>query len=58
MLSEPQDQCGSHNNFMKFLPKNYTLYGVYIFSNFGFRLNRLTLDDTKTRFHITEVVQS
>ena len=26
LLSEPQDQCGSHNNFMKFLPKNYTLY--------------------------------
>ena len=24
-----------------FFSKNYTLYGVYIFLNFGFRLNRL-----------------
>ena len=27
--------------FMKIFLKNYTLYGVYIFSNFGFHLNRL-----------------
>ena len=58
MLSVPQDHCGSHNNFMKFFSKNYTLYGVYIFSNFGFRLNRLALNDTKTHFYISEVVQS
>ena len=58
MLSVPQDHSGSHNNFMNFFPKNYTLYGVYIFSNFGFRLNHLTLNDTKTHFYISEVVQS
>ena len=35
VLSVPQDHCGTHNNFMKIFSKNYTLYGVYIFSNFG-----------------------
>ena len=28
ILSVPQDHCGSHNNFMKFFSKNYTLYGA------------------------------
>ena len=50
ILSVPQDHCGSHNNLMKFFSKNYTLYGVYIFSNFGFRLNRLAFNDTKKTF--------
>ena len=57
ILSVPQDHCGSHNNLMKFFSKNYTLYGVYIFSNFGFRLNRLAFNDTKIHFYISEVVQ-
>ena len=57
VLSVPQDRCGSHNNLMKFFSKNYTLYGVYIFSNFGFRLNRLAFNDTKIHFYISEVVQ-
>ena len=52
ILSVPQDHCGSHNNFMKFFSKNNTHYGVYIFSNFDFRLNRLALNDTKTHFYI------
>ena len=50
VLSVPQDRCGSHNNFMKFFSKNYTLYGDYIFLNFGFRLNRLAFNDTKNIF--------
>ena len=41
ILSVPQDHCGSHNNFLKIFSKNYTLYGVYIFLNFGIHLNRL-----------------
>ena len=56
MLSERQDHCGSHNNFMNIFSKNYTLYGFYIFSNFGFHPNRLALIDTKTHFYISEVV--
>ena len=57
ILSEPQDHCRSHNNFMKFFSKNYTLYGVYIFINFGFRLNGLAFNDTKTHFYKSAVVQ-
>ena len=30
-------------------------HGVYIFSNFGFRLNRLAFNDTKTHFYISKV---
>ena len=58
-LSVPQDHCRSHNNFMKFFSKNYTLYGVYMFMNSGFRLklNRLADNDTETLFYISEVVQ-
>ena len=56
VLSVPQDHCGTHNNFMKIFSKNYTLYGVYIFPNFGFRLNRLAFHDTKTHFYISKVV--
>ena len=58
IMSVPQDHCRSHNYFFKIFSKNYTLYGVYIFSNFGFCLNRLALKDTKTHFYISEVVQS
>ena len=47
ILSVPLDHCGTHNNFLKKFSKNYTLYGVYIYSNFDIRLNRLT-----TRKHI------
>ena len=50
ILSVPQDHCGVQNNLMKFFSKNYTLYGVYIFLNFGFLLNRLAFNDTKTLF--------
>ena len=50
VLSVPQDHCRTHNNFMKIFSKNYTFYGVYIFSNFGFRLNRFAFNDTKTFF--------
>ena len=57
-LSVPQDHCGSHDNFMKFFSENYTLYGVYIFSDFGFRLNRLALNDPYSHFYISEGVQS
>ena len=56
VLSVPQDHCGTHNNFMKIFSKNYTVYGVYIFPNFGFRLNRLAFHDTKTHFYISKVV--
>ena len=56
VLSVPQDRCGTHYNYMKFFSKNYTLYGVYIFPNFGFRLNRFAFNDTKTRFYISNVV--
>ena len=57
IISAPQDHFESHNNFMKFFSKNYTLYGVYMFSNFGFRLNRLAFNDTKIYFCTSEVVQ-
>ena len=57
ILSVPQGHCGSHNHFMKLFSKNYTLNGVYISLNFGFRLNRLMFNDTKTHFYISEVVQ-
>ena len=57
VFSVPQDHCGKHNNFIKFFSKNYTLYGVYISLNFGFRLYRLTFNDTKTHFYISEVDQ-
>ena len=57
ILSVPQDHCRSHNNFMKFFSKNYTLYGVYISLYFGFRLNRLASHVKKTYFYISEVVQ-
>ena len=57
ILSVPQDHCGRHNNFIKILSKNYTLYGVYIFLNFGFRVNRFAFNDTKTFFYISEVVK-
>ena len=57
ILSVPQDHCGSHNNFMNFFLKNYTLYCVYIFENFGFRLNPFAFNDSKTHFHKSEVVQ-
>ena len=56
VLSVPQDHCGTHNNFMKIFSKKYTLYGVYILSNFCFRLNRLTSNDTKTHFYTSKVV--
>ena len=52
VLSVPQDHCGTQNNFTKIFSKNYTLYGVYIFPNFGFRLTRLAFNDTKTLFYI------
>ena len=52
VLLVPQDHCGTHNYFINFFSKNYTLYGVYIFINFGFRLNRLAFNDTKTHFYI------
>ena len=55
VLSVPQDHYGIHNNFMRIFSKNYTLYGVYIFSNIGFRLNRLAFTDTKTHFYISKV---
>ena len=42
---------------MKFFSKNYTLYGVYISLNFGFRLNLLAFKDTKMHFYISEVVE-
>jgi len=46
------------DGLMKFFSKSYTLYGVYIFLNFGFRLNRLAFNDTKNiHFYISEVVQ-
>ena len=51
ILSVPQDHCGSHNNFLKIFSKNYTLYGVYIFLNFGICLNPLAFNDTKTHFY-------
>ena len=41
ILSVPQDHCESHNDFMTFFLKNYTLYGGHVSLNFGFRLNRL-----------------
>ena len=44
-----QDHCGWHNYLFS---KNYTLYGVYISLNFGFRLNRLAFNDAKTLFFI------
>ena len=52
ILSVPQGHCESHNNFMKFFKKNYTLYGFYIFINFGFRLNLLKdgLDLKKSQY--------
>ena len=53
VLSVPHDHCGTHNNFIKIFSRNYSLYGVYIFSNFGFRLNRLAVNDTKTHFYIS-----
>ena len=56
VLSVTQDHCGTHYNFMKNFSKNYTLYGVYIFPNFGFSLNRLTLNDTKIHFYKSKVV--
>ena len=58
ILSVPQDHWGSHNNFMKFFSKNFTLYCVYILINFGFRLNRVAFNDTKTHFHKSEVTLS
>ena len=57
VLSVLKGRCGTRNNLMKILSKNYTLYGVYIFSKIGFRLNRLAFNDTKTHFYISEVVQ-
>ena len=57
IMSVPQDHYGSHDNFLKIFSKNYTLYGVYIFLNFGFRLNRFAFKDTKTHFYISQVVQ-
>ena len=38
--------------YEKNFSKNYTLYGVEICFNFGLRLNRLSLKDKKTHFHI------
>ena len=52
IMSVPQDHYGSHNNFLKIFSKNYTLYGVYLFLNFGIRLNRFTFNDTKTHFYV------
>ena len=57
ILPVPQDHCASHNNFLKIFSKNYTLYGVYIFLNFGIRLNHLSFYDTKTQLYVSEVVQ-
>ena len=57
ILSLPQDHYGSHNNFLKIFSKNYTLYGVYIFLNFGIRLNHLSFYDTKTQLYVSEIVQ-
>ena len=45
-----------NDNFIKIFSKNYTLYGVYILPNFGFRLTRLAFNDTKTLFFISKVV--
>ena len=56
ILLVPQDHCESHENFMNFFSKNYTLFGVYISLNFGFRLNRFAFNDKKTHFYISEVV--
>ena len=56
VLSVPQDHCGSHNDFIKIFSKNYTLYCVYIFPNFGIRLTRLALNGTKTLFYISKGV--
>ena len=50
ILSSSQDHCWSHNNFIEKFSKNYTLYGVNISLNFGFRLNRFAFNDTKTHF--------
>ena len=46
-----------YNNLLKIFSKNYAHYGVYIFLNFGIRLNRLTFNDTKTHSYESEVVQ-
>ena len=32
-----------------------TLYGVYIFLNFGFRLKCFASKDTKTQFYVSKV---
>ena len=46
ILSVSQDHCGSHNNFLKIFSKNYTLYGVYIFSKaWEFRWKYRILDN-------------
>ena len=47
VLSVLQEHCGTHNNLMKIFSKNYTLYGVYIFLNFGIRLNHLPFTTRK-----------
>ena len=45
------------NFFEKLYSIIYTLYGVHISINFGFRLNRLAFNATKAHFHISEVNQ-
>ena len=54
LMSVPKDHRGSHNNFMKIFSKKYTLYGVHIFLNFGYHLNRLAFNDMKKHFYISE----
>ena len=57
ILSLQQDHCGSQNNFLKIFSKNYTLYGIYIFLNFGIRLSNLSFYGTKIQLYVSEVVQ-